>query len=484
MGQIVEIGSRGKHGVNDRLLHLYHISPAPIRSVAATLRGFYLRSWRYGPETQEFIEEACEKEQWNNKQWKDWQEERLAYVLHRAVTKVPFYREHWAQRRQHGDKSSWEELANWPVLSKQTVKENPYAFVAEDCNIREMFREHTSGTSGTPLTLWWSRETVRRWYALVESRIRMWNGISRQDRWAILGGQIVVPFKQMRPPFWVWNAGLRQLYMSSYHFSEANAAAYLEAMRRYRVVYMLGYASSMYSLARIAIDKGIESPRLKVAISNAEPLYQHQRETISQAFHCPVRDTYGMAEIVCSASECKSGALHLWPEVGVVEAMQDGVDEPVLPGQPGRFVCTGLLNTDMPLIRYDTGDGGMLARDGENCDCGLKMPILKQIEGRLDDIVVIPDGRRVGRLDPVFKSDLPIREAQIIQESLEKIRIRFVPSSGYEEKDGSAIVKRLRERVGDIQIVLEQVDQIPRSPGGKFRAVVSNVASTDDLSGV
>jgi phenylacetate-CoA ligase len=75
----------------------------------------------------------------------------------------------------------------------------------------------------------------------------------------------------------------------------------------------------------------------------------------------------------------------------------------------------------------------------------------------------------------VFQADLPIREAQIIQESLERVRVRFVPATGYMDRDGIAIMQRLRDRVGNMEIVLEQVDHIPRSASGKFRAVISKV---------
>jgi phenylacetate-CoA ligase len=461
--------------MSDTLLRLYHHLPYPFRVLVASARGYHLRRWRYGPETEQLVEKALEREQWSPEQWKARQEERLAYVLHRAATKVPYYQEYWLQRRRHGDQASGEVLENWPILKKETLRENPRAFVAEDCDTRHMFHEHTSGISGKPLSLWWSRETVRAWYALFEARIRIWNEVSRDDRWAILGGQVVTSFDQIRPPFWVWNAGLRQLYMSSYHLAPDYIPAYLEALARYQVTYMFGYASSMYGLAQIALEKGLEAPSLEVAISNAEPLYQHQRESIAQAFQCPVRDTYGMAEIVAAASECQAGTLHLWPEVGIIEVMHDDVDELVPPGQSGRFICTGLLNADMPLIRYEIGDRGALAPEGKACACGRTLPILQEVEGRSDDIVLTPDGRCVGRLDPVFKADLPIREAQIIQESLERVRVRFVPATGYMDRDGIAIMQRLRDRVGNMEIVLEQVDHIPRSASGKFRAVISKV---------
>ena len=466
--------------MNDKPLHLYHRLPPLWRSLAVSLRGYYLKSWRYGAETEQLVEEALERDHWSPEQWRSYQEEHLAYMLHRAATQVPYYREYWLQRRRKRDGTSWEVLANWPVLKKETLRVQPQAFVAEDCDTRRMFHEHTSGTTGKPLSLWWSQETVRIWFALFEARIRHWNGVSRYDRWAILGGQLVVPFQQHKPPFWVWNAGLRQLYMSSYHLAPDCIPAYLEAMRRYQVTYMFGYASSMYALAQIALEKGLQAPPMQVAINNAEPFYQHQRESIAEAFQCPVRDTYGMAEIVCAASECQAGTLHLWPEVGIIEMMHDDVDEPVLPGQTGRLVCTGLLNADMPLIRYEVGDRGTLAREGRTCACRRTLPVLQEVEGRSDDVVMTPNGRRVGRLDPVFKADLPIREAQIIQESLQRVRVRFVPAPGYVDRDGMAIVQRLRDRVGDMEIVLEQVDCIPRSASGKFRAVISKVTPPEE----
>lgn len=187
--------------MTDILLKAYHGLPVPLRSIAASLQGFYLRSWRYGPETDRLVEEALERETWSIDRWKAWQEERLAYVLHRAATQVPYYREQWAARRRQGDRASWDYLENWPILEKDFVRENPRAFVADDCDVRKMFHEHTSGTTGKPLNLWWSQKTVREWYALAEARWRQWHGVSRHDRWIMLGGQLVIPVSQSRPPF-------------------------------------------------------------------------------------------------------------------------------------------------------------------------------------------------------------------------------------------------------------------------------------------
>src|SRR4249920_1467311 len=129
-------------------LQLYQSLPGPMRSVVASFRGFYLRSWRYGPETEQLVEQALEREYWPAEKWTQWQQDRLGNVLHRAATKVPYYREYWSSLRRSGNPMSWELLENWPTLEKRCVQDNPRAFVAEDADTKHMFREHTSGTTG------------------------------------------------------------------------------------------------------------------------------------------------------------------------------------------------------------------------------------------------------------------------------------------------------------------------------------------------
>ncbi|MCM8787203.1 MAG: AMP-binding protein [Candidatus Omnitrophica bacterium] len=454
-------------------LKLYHRLPYPLRVLATSARGYYLRWWRYGPETERLVEEALERESWSPKQWKVWQEERLAYILHRARHKVPYYREYWDKRRRVGDKTSWEYLENWPILKKEEVRKNPKAFVAEDCDIRKMYCDHTSGTTGTPLRIYLKRETVRHWYALFEARIRRWHGVSVNESWAILGGQLAIPFHQQKPPFWVYNAGLNQLYLSTYHLSPQNARWYAEALRRYTPTHLIAYPSSLSVLAAAILDQGLTPPVIRVIFSNAEPLLPSHKEVISKTFQCPIRNTYGMGEIVAAASECEHGMMHFWPEVGYIEVLNGENDTPAPVGKAGRLVATGLLNADMPLIRYEVGDRIRL-NSSQICTCVRLLPHLAAIEGRLNDLIVTPDGRRIFWLNPVFYG-LPIREVQIIQETLERLRVCIVPAPGYTKEDAKTIIQRLHQRVGDIKIVLEIVDFIPRDANGKFKAVVSYV---------
>jgi phenylacetate-CoA ligase len=141
----------------------------------------------------------------------------------------------------------------------------------------------------------------------------------------------------------------------------------------------------------------------------------------------------------------------------------------------GEIVCTGLNNLAMPFIRYRTGDTAV-PKVG-HCTCGRGGALVDKITGRLEDVIVTPDGRFLSRLDFVFKELPQILEAQIIQETRSSLRIRVVPrEGGLSDADKIRISSNLRERVGDeVRIQFDLVDSIPRLANGKFRYVISKV---------
>ena len=462
--------------MRDEVLSLYHGLPAPARSAAATLRGLYLHLWRYGPDSGRLKAEAIERDSWSAEQWRAWCEERLAKVLHRAATRVPYYREQWVRRRRAGDRASHELLENWPILEKDAVRENPRAFLADDCNPRRMFHEQTSGTTGKPLDIWRSRRTVSTLYALADVRSDLWHGVPPRARYARLGGQLVTPVRQRRPPFWVWNVVMRQLYMSTYHLAPDLIPSYLDALKRYRIVYLAGYSSSLVALAQEALRLGRRDLRMLVAFTNAEPLHEDQRALISEAFQCPVRETYGMTETVAHGSECPAGRLHIWPEVGHVEVLGD--DGWSAPGESGEFIGTGLLNPDMPFIRYRVGDRGRLAPPDERCACGRTLPMIAGVEGRTNDVLVTRDGRQVWWLNPVFYG-LPVRQSQVTQDTLERLTVRVAPAPGFGPGNAKTIVERLRSRMGDLHVDVQIVEEVPRTSNGKLKAIVCNLSEEE-----
>lgn len=474
----LENASISRSYMNDYLLHAYHLMPHSLRNVAASIRGLTLKKWRYGPNTERLIEEALGREQWSADEWKRWQEERLAHLLDYAAKNVPFYRDMWQRRRRHGDYRSWDYLDNWPLLHKEQLRANPRQFLAEGIDPRKLIKVQTSGTTGTPLELWRNRTTNRDWYALFEARTRRWNGVRFSQPWAILGGQPVVPASQGSPPFWVWNSALNQLYLSSNHVSPESAQDYLEALNKYRITHMIAYPSSLAILARLSADLNLSAPSLKVIFTNSEALHTWQRRQIEQGLQCEVREVYGMAEIVAAASECEAGNLHLWPDVGWVDVFQDDSDERVSSGTPGRLVCTGLLNPDMPLINYVVGDRGTMGNGKNICSCGRALPIVKGIEGRINDVLVGPNGRAVYWINPIFYG-LDIQEAQVIQNTLETLIVKLVPGRTLKPGAEQTIDQRLRARLGEVRVEFRRMTHIPRGPNGKFRAVVCNLAGKE-----
>lgn len=408
--------------------------------------------------------------------WEEWQQRRMQEVLGRAVTKVPFYRELWAERRRRGDKRAWEELSNWPVLKKQELRQNPRAFVADDCSLRRLICDETSGTSGTPLTVFSSRRTIRDWYAIYEARLRIWNKVSRHERWAILGGQQVVPLRAQRAPYWVHNRPMRQLYLSANHISAVRAGLYCEALNKFGATHLVAYPSSAAALARELVSAGLRCSSLKVIITNAEPLLSWQRTLMEEGFGAAVRESYGMGEVVAGASECSAGRLHLWPEAGYMEVLDDSVDEPVPAGRTGRIVCTGLLNEDMPLIRYEVGDRGIAPVWNEVCACGRRLPVLNSIDGRSSDLLTTKGGLKVFWVNSVFYG-LPVAEAQVIQVTVDEVIVKVVPAGGFCRDTETAISTRLSDRLEGAEIKVTIVESIPRGPNGKFRPVISQLSA-------
>ena len=98
------------------------------------------------------------------------------------------------------------------------------------------------------------------------------------------------------------------------------------------------------------------------------------------------------------------------------------------------------------------------------------------VDGRIEDFVVTPDGRRVGRLDHIFKEQRDVAEAQILQETQEAIEVLVVPLASWKADSERSLLKEIRSRLGEeIGVTVRQVDAIPREANAKFRAVKSRV---------
>ncbi len=461
--------------IKSLLMPVYRRAPPSVRNLAGAVWGRHLYGWRYGPETDRLVAEARERETWSENDWRSFVADGIAAQLRTAFLDVPYYREVLPARQEGHGATDVPELTEWPVLRKAVLRDRPEDLRRRDVSQRTLTKMTTSGTTGTPIVIWRSRTTMRAWYALVEARWRGWYGVSRHDRWALFGGQEVVPAARTEPPFWIWNASAKQLYLSNLHLKRETAPHYLRAMREHGVEFADGYASTVAALARYALEDGLEAPQLRVVVTQAETLTDRQRELIGAAFRCPVRNTYGMTEAVTAASECEHGVMHMWPEAGYVEVFSDTADEPVPAGETGRLICTGLLNRDMPLVRYELGDRGSVSWTFEPCACGRTMPRLLALDGRTVDNLVTADGRRVFAMPSTIFAGIPTNESQIVQESVDRIVIRLVPGPGFDESHERTIASRIRKRLGDVTVEFDRYSHIPRGPNGKLKGMISLV---------
>ena len=75
----------------------------------------------------------------------------------------------------------------------------------------------------------------------------------------------------------------------------------------------------------------------------------------------------------------------------------------------------------------------------------------------------------------MFKADFPIHEAQIVQEAIDRIVVRVVPADGWSPEHAELISERLRDRLGQVEVSIDEVDRLERTSNGKLQAVISKL---------
>jgi len=459
---------------------IYALSPTWVQNIGISFYGWIWNHRRFSGNFQKFVLEYQSRETFTEEDWLNYQSSKLRKVLGYAYLNVPYYRNLFINiGLQNFQQFSLGDLQNIPSLEKETIRQGPQAFISQAKNIPKLFPYHTSGTTGTPIDILFSKDMHRNWSAAYDVRVRGWAGVNHKMSRAMIGGRMVVPKANSNPPFWRYNRVERQLYMSAFHISPQNASHYVKALNHYQPDYLVGYASSHFFLARFILEQGLKVIKPKAILTSSEKLTAEMREVIEQAYNCEVFDAYSGVEACCLVSECKHHNLHISPDVGIIEIMdEDG--NPMSHGQPGEIVATGLLNFEQPLIRYRTGDMAILS--DEKCACGRHMPILKELVGRLEDTVIGLDGRETVRFHGIF-IDLPnVVEGQVIQETLTDFVVRLVVKPGFGENEKQLIRNRFQSRLGTINLQYEIVDRIERTHAGKFKAVMSKVKRSDTIS--
>lgn len=454
----------------------YRHSPLWLQSLGIAAYGAYWRRRRLSGAFPAAVERFSARDRYTSAEWERYQRAELRRLLLWCYDRVPHYRRTWSRLGlSAADLALFElaDLSRLPCTEKEQMRAHPDDFLARGIPRRKLVSCLTSGTTGTPLAVRMQVRTHQVMHAAYEVRCRRWAGVSSRSSRAMIGGRLVVPEGVARPPYWRYNPFERQLYLSAFHIAPGTVRDYVGALNRFRPEYLVGYAASHYFLARMIREAGLPVWSPKVILTSSERLTTEMRATLSTVYQCEVFDAYSGVETCCLASECSEHRLHVSPDVGIVELLGER-GAPVADGGEGEIVATGLLNYEQPLVRYRTGDLAAWA-PASACPCGRSMPVLRELVGRLEDTVVGADGREVVRFHGVFLDLASVREAQIIQEALDHVRVRVVPVGALLAADRARMETRLRERLGPIEISFEEVPRLPRTANGKVRAVVSKV---------
>jgi len=452
---------------------VYDRSPVVLRNFLATAYSRGRGQKKFGPKFDEHLADLQRTQWYSNDLLLALQAEKIRRMVWQAERFAPYYKSKFAALGIRPEAIfDRESLALLPIIDKSELKARLPEFRSTLYpDSKEVDCIHSSGTTGKAIDVYVSTDYLKLEKAFLWLQ-RSWCDVKPGDRTAYFTGHPIVPSRQSRPPFWVFDGAENRTLFSLQHMSKENLPAYAAQLTKFKPQLLVGYPTAIYLMASHLRDAGITSVRPRGIFTASETLFPHQRATMEEAFGCKVMDLYGQAEYCGMIMQCERGNYHVQEEYGVMEILTK--DGPAQPGEIGEIICTGLNNLAMPLIRYRTGDSA-IPKAGL-CSCGRGGALVERITGRMEDIIVTPDGRFLSRLDFVFKEMPCVHEAQMIQETQQLLRIRIVPKPGFSKRDEDRVVANLRERVGDdMKFQFEMVDHIPRLPNGKFRYVISKV---------
>jgi len=417
-----------------------------------------------------------EKAQW-------WEPERIEHIRNQSLTElvkivysqVPYYREIMDQVGVRPEEiQTPEALRRIPVSTKESLRANYPERVSRPTG-RKTYEASTSGSSGANFYVREDADTAGRYRACFLLALE-WAG------WHFGESQVQTGISPQRSLDRKLKDFLLQChYISAYDLTDPHLDATLDLIEKYRIDHLWGYPGSLYLLAQRAILRGWNRPLRSIATWGDNLIPQYRR-TIEAAFQNQVFDTYGCSEGVQISAQCEFGNYHLHDLDTIVEFLDDD-DFPVQPNQTGNIVVTRLHPGPMPFIRYKLGDLGV-AGENQVCKCGRGFRLMKSIQGRDTDIIITPGGNRliVHFFTGVLEYFPEIKYFQVIQEKLETLTLRIVPANGYNQMTGNRIITRLKEKgLNDLKINVEEVAEIPLSPAGKRRFVISNVSLSQEI---
>jgi phenylacetate-CoA ligase len=391
--------------------------PKPIKQILKATYGTIpprLRLGRTFWETYNFLQES---QWWDAARLQEYQMRELQRLLVHCYENVPYYRRVFDERGlKPTNIQSLSDLDKLPYLRKEQLRKEPWAFITRNRQIKYMEQRFTTGTSGQPLQFPVDNDELDREWAFA---FHLWSRVGYRpgDARAEVRGQHIPG-----PKPYIWDPILRALRLSPLVRERETVSLYLETIRSYGIKFLYGYPSAITNFALLIKRYGVRVDlKLTAILFASEMLYPWQRTLAEGIFACRSHNFYGLAEHVIIGGECEhSHAFHCMPQYGITE-----VDP-----RTGEITGTGFLNYVHPFIRYKTADIAALPVSNGCRECGRQYsPVLPNVDGRLQDFIVTPEGTRIGHclLTFPFKESHTIGRVQIVQEAIDHVTLRTAP---------------------------------------------------------
>jgi len=454
--------------------HLYDRQPIFFQNILTTLRGFFLSQLRYNKVFYQTLQQITTHDHYSPGELQNYQQHKLRQLVSHAYAQTLFYKEIMDNNQLTPDGiHSVENLRRLPVVTREQIREN-FDKLLLTKKTKGRIIVYTSGTSGSGLPVAYNKNDLARNWAFMFRQF-LWAGVKPGDWRITLFGSRIVPVEQSQPPYWRYNWFERQILLSIFHLSAATSRDYIAFLKKHEGLMLEGFASVLGIIADFILQDKQEIP-MKIVYSTGEPMNDHCREKVEQAFQCKVYDCYGMTEWVGLIQECEHGGKHLMSDYGILEIVDEN-NEPVDPGVEGYFVWTGLQREEMPLLRYKIGDRGMWNLKQE-CPCGRAYPLVDTTITRDSDIITTPDGAMFSPrvINQYLKNKTSFRNCQFVQESAHELIIRIVPGEGDYESDAYTLQQDL-DKIFKQSLALKIIyADFPLMRGqGKYPLIINNV---------
>lgn len=404
------------------------------------------------PVIRTYIKRVDAMYEMSNEELKKRNEERFLYIFRRAYDKSPFYHRLYAEAGiKKEDIKCLEDIKKLPVITKDMVKK----YASEMLTVPKwlVIAGHTSGTTGTPLTVYSSWSSIW-WNQAYTYSARLRNGFKYGQPLVSLRGNLDRNTKYMKVH------ASNTLYLSSYCINKDTVKSYYELINKHKPVAIEGYPSSLYTLALCMSEAGLKLD-IPVAFTSSETLLDYQRTLIEKQLGTEIYDNYGMTEQTIYLQEAfNHQGYYEMPGYSINEYLEDGE------------ICTSLTNEAFPLIRYRSND--VIEIVELNTDSPQIM--VKSVEGRKEDFLICKDGARIQRLDFIFKGVNHVKYGQLIQENNGFLNVNIVPAGGFSKLDEMTVENNVLKRIGkgniDFKINLVKEANLVYTKRGKFKFLI------------